>query len=591
MLRVFEHINPAIPNTLFIMMFIVGVSTSLIISGNSKIYVSFLKTSATYVAHVISLGLVGLLTLGLQLMISSTQISVVISVTLFAISTVMIYYIYRQGILLLEGEKLSSKLRDATFDNLLEYPTHYPVLRKSICDIWANIDDEIVSPKTKREKTLLSEKLLKEFRQTNDRIIFFSQDMNHYLRDLNVADRTGMIKAIEAACKIAVYHPTTLEKNDKNIEIIRQLLHDLIHSCNNLLKQSDNWDIVADNREHEWEVLHGYRVLEVLLIKSIATIDYDFISSSFRMIYTTLLRNHENINNTLFIGNVLNDISIIEWIQDRMDKCLHFLKRGLNEDKNINLKLITYSSIIRICIGRIDKLQFYLQDTGENKPISVRCHNLIDILIEQIHSLSTSEYKFHQKISVALFFLVACFSHFRYSKLSTAQQYVHEIWKKLEYQSRFMIKYHIGGSEHKGLSFFTSYVCLLQFLRYNPIPLIPWKVRNYTFIEINTLMDDLLGYFEKYLVYLDPAIPVWEKEFINKNLSEPSWIFFNSPQVTTDLLEAYMQQFYRPDELIPSVKNKKSYSEFMHDKGGEKSDLKPRFVEETRYDLRSTQIN
>jgi hypothetical protein len=580
--------NVSLPETLFAITSAIGIITSLLVISNTRNIAPFISISENNSIEIFSIIPLGLLIVCLKgLFTNPTSSLYVYSALITSLIFILLFYIIRQGYLILNHQKLIELTQSATFKHLLKYPMHYPKLRASICSIWTNLDKESVFPKNNRDYALLSEKLLKEYKQANDRIIFFTQDMNKYLRDLNITDKTGMITAVSCICKLSVYHPTVSNPEEEQSKIKRQILHDLIHSCNQLLRQSDDWDIVRENREHQWEVLHGYRVLEFLLIKTIDTIDYDLISSAFREIYTTLLRNHENINATLFVDNTLNDITIIKWIQDRMDKYLHFTKDKEDNDRSINLKLITYSSILRICVGRIDKLLLYLQDAGEDEELVTRCNNLIDILIEQIHSLALSKYKFHKNISVALFFLIACFSRYRYSKLAPTHTFVNSIWKKLEYQSRFMIKYHIGNSQHKGIDFFSSYVCLLQFLKYNPIPLIPWKVRNYTFIEIETLMDDLLGYFERYLMYLDPEIPSWERNFIGDNLVSPNWIFFNSPSVTIELLDLYIKQF--TDKI--SIKDRKSYTEFMGDRDGKKSDLKPRFIEKIVFDLSSTQID
>lgn len=587
MLSALTNINPLLLTILFSALCAISISTSLILMNNTREVPPFLAVIGTYTVHIFSFSIIGLL----FLIVGSVSITmnIIKPIILALVSIGLLAFIIQQISLILDEMKLKSHMHSELFKRFETYPSHYPHIRKSIVSAWSEMSQDVKYLDMASEYEKLRNRITARFRASKNGVEFFKGQLGKHLHNIEKKDESGMETAIEVIKKLSIYYPKLNNGQINSFKIKRQIMHDLVLACNVLLTEAVNWDEIGAIKTQHWEVLHAFRILKNLLVETMSTADFDVISSAFRMVYTTLLRHHDTINEVLFGEKVLDDISLLEWMQALMMEELHRLKESGDQDWQINLRLISYSSIIRICTGRIDKLLVYLQDIGGDEKLSLRCYKLMEILTEQIHVLSISKSEYHREVSIALYFLIACFSKYRYSKTDPEDSVSIEFWRKLEAQTRLMIKYNIGSSQRKGLDFFTGYVCLLQFLRYNPIPLIPWNVQSYTFIEIESLMDDLTNYFEKYIIYLDPNISESERKFIADNLNQPKWIFFNSPTVTLEMLQIFINQL--TDDKATS--EMPSYPEFIKENGKGQIDTGPipNLISKPRDDLRSSQIH
>ncbi len=545
--------NPLLLITIFLLACSISVVTSLVLMNNTREIPPFIAVLGTCTAHIFSIALIGFIVLILGS--TTNEMNSIRQIVLASATTGIVFTVIHQILFILDESKLKLYINYELFKRFEKYPNHYPYIRKSIVNAWSAISQDMKYLNMAYEYEKLRNRISTSFRASSNVVDFFKDRLGEHLRGIEIHDESGMDTAIRVIRKLAIYYPKCKSKKGDSFKVKRQIMHDLVLACNVLFTEAVEWDEIGATKTQNWEVLHALRILMNLFTETLPTGDFDVISSVYRMVYTTLLRHHDTLNKVLFSEAVIDDVSLLEWMQALMTEHLFRLKNQGDEDWQIYLRLISYSSIIRICTGRIDKLLVYLQDVGEDKHIETRCYKLMEILTEQIHMLSLSDHEYHRHVTIALYFLLACFSKYKFSKTNAEDQIGKKFWKKLETQTRFMIKYHIGSSKHKGLDFFTGYVCLLQFLRYNPIPLIPWNLQSYTFIEIESLMDDLTNYFEKYMIYIDPNISQSEREFITSNLKEPKWIFFNSPTVTLEMLQVYIDQIgeNKGEATIPHI--------------------------------------
>ncbi|HOO97358.1 MAG TPA: hypothetical protein PKV16_06340 [Caldisericia bacterium] len=530
--------------------------------GGMTISKSFITTKLACIDKAVSFMATGIIGIGLILFspLLTPKYLIIASIVMLASSVFLIASVFNHVSFIILKRDFQREVFENLQVQLRNHPNHYPWLRDTLCSSWDGISLKDVLPEKEKDKLLLFGKVRREAKRASGDASFFNLDMTAYKRELEIVDVTGMLGLIDVICDLGAYHPNRNKRASELGGIKLEILHDLIMQCNIFLSKTPKDKHKSDEFSF-WLVMHGYRISEALLMKVLETADFELISTSIRSIYSIFLKNSANINRTLFGCEVMSEISIIHWMTDRISKNLYYhTGDGYLEDVDIENRMISFVSLIRICIGRLDKTLLRMsEEVLEDTALANKANDLLKLLIDTIHTLSLSGNEYHRKCSIALYFLAACFSRYRLSRIPPSKTRNRQIWLSLEEQTRFMIRYHIGNSRNKGLDFFRSYVYLMQFIEYNPIPIIPWKIRNYTFIEIQSIMDEIVDYFEKYLDFIEPTINPEEKHFITNNLVEPNWIFFDSPTITEEMLNVYLRDYESDGDKTPEGQN---YSEF-----------------------------